>query len=86
VIVILLTIYDLFIWIYRLFFRREAHLQGRLNVMNQELAQKWPIKDSCSDHMNEEENERMMKGIHHFITHLKYPMLNRNLQFLRRTF
>ncbi len=85
-IVILLTIYDLFIWIYRLFFRREAHLQGRLNVMNQELAQKWPFKNSCSDHIKEEEKERLLKGIQNFITHLKYPMLNRNLQFLRCTF
>jgi hypothetical protein len=86
VIVILLTIYDLFIWINRLFFRREDHLEGRLNVMNRDLAKKWPVGDLCSDHMNAEENERMMKGIQHFITHLKYPMLNRNLQFLRRTF
>ncbi|CAF0883770.1 unnamed protein product [Rotaria sordida] len=61
VIVIFFTIYDFFIWIYRLFFRREIHLIGRLKVMNRELAQKWPFADSCANHINEEENEHMMK-------------------------
>ena len=60
--VILLTLYDLFIWIYRLFFRREGHLKGRLKVMDRELAQKWPYNDACIDHINAEENEHMMKG------------------------
>ncbi|CAF3413793.1 unnamed protein product [Rotaria sp. Silwood1] len=61
VIVIFFTIYDFFIWIYRLFFRREIHLIGRLKVMNRELAQKWPFDDSCANHINEEENEHVMK-------------------------
>ncbi len=61
-IVIICTVYDLFIWVYRLFFRREAYLRGRLKVMNRELADKWPFNDPCSGHMNEEENEHMMKG------------------------
>ncbi len=59
---ILLTVYDLFIWVYRLFFRREIYLQGRLQVMKQELAQKWPFNDPCLGHINEEENEYLMKG------------------------
>ncbi len=59
---ILLTVYDLFIWIYRLFFRREIHLQGRLKVMKRELKEQWPYNDLCLNHINEEENEHLMKG------------------------
>lgn len=62
-IVIFFTVYDLFIWIYRLFFRREIYLQGRLKVMNRELKQKWPFMNLCSQHMNAEENEYMLSGI-----------------------
>ncbi|CAF3234642.1 unnamed protein product [Rotaria socialis] len=61
VIVIFFTIYDLLVWIYRLFFRREIYLRGRLKVMNPELAQKWPYKASCANHINEEENEHLIK-------------------------
>ncbi|CAF0991758.1 unnamed protein product [Rotaria magnacalcarata] len=61
VVVILFTIYDLLIWTYRLFLRREVYLIGRLKIMNRELAQKWPYKDSCANHINEEENEHMIK-------------------------
>ncbi len=61
-IVIIFTIYDLFIWIYRLFFRREVNLQGRLKMMNRSASLKWPYNDRCFDHINEEENERIMKG------------------------
>ncbi|CAF1001131.1 unnamed protein product [Adineta steineri] len=61
IIVILLTAYDLFIWLYRLLCRREVYLVGRLKVMNRETTQKWPFKDLCSDHINEEENEHLMR-------------------------
>jgi hypothetical protein len=57
-----LTVYDLFIWIYRLFFRREIYLQGRLKVMQRELREQWPYNDPCLSHINEEENEHLMKG------------------------
>lgn len=61
-IVIVLTIYDLLIWIYRLFFRRITYLESRLKVIDPELAQKWPFKDSCIEHINEVENELLMRG------------------------
>ncbi|CAF0782868.1 unnamed protein product [Adineta ricciae] len=60
VIVIILTIYDLCIWIYRLFFRREVYLESRLKVIDWEIAQKWPYKDACIDHINAAENEHLM--------------------------
>ena len=59
---ILLTVYDLCIWIFRLFFRRKLYLEGRLEVLPPEIGQKWPFKGLCSDHINSEENEHMMKG------------------------
>ena len=71
---IILTVYDLFIWIYRLFFRREIHLQGRLKVMKRELREKWPYNDPCFNHINEAENEHLMKGrIDSFVINAKVP-------------
>lgn len=61
-IVIFFTIYDMLIWLYRVFVRRERYLTERLKVMNRELACKWPYKSLCLDHMNVEENEHLMKG------------------------
>ena len=29
--------------------------------MRRELAQKWPFDDPCASHINEEENERIMR-------------------------
>jgi hypothetical protein len=31
--------------------------------MNRELGEKWPFNNSCSDHINEEENEHLMRGM-----------------------
>jgi hypothetical protein len=31
--------------------------------MERGLAQKWPFDNLCASHINEEENERLMKGI-----------------------
>ncbi|CAF3581906.1 unnamed protein product [Rotaria sp. Silwood1] len=61
VFVIILTIYDLFIWIYRLFFRRETHLQERLKIMDYELTKTWPFNDLCGEHINREDNEHIMR-------------------------
>ncbi len=60
--VIILTIYDLFIWIYRLFFRRVSYLQERLKVMEYELTKKYPFNDSCANHVNVKDNEHVMRG------------------------
>lgn len=62
VFVFLLTIYDLCIWIFRLFFRRETYLQERLKVMDYVLTKKWPFNDSCSQYVNVKDNEHMMRG------------------------
>jgi hypothetical protein len=58
----MLTVYDLFIWIYRLFFRREMYLQERLKVMEYELTKQWPFFNSCRLHVNVRDNEHMMRG------------------------
>lgn len=44
--------------------------------MNRVLAQKWPFDDSCSDHINEEENERLMRGRDHFYSKFTSCILN----------
>jgi hypothetical protein len=31
--------------------------------MDRELKEQWPFDDSCISHINEEENEHLMKGI-----------------------
>jgi hypothetical protein len=62
VFVIILTIYDLFIWIFRLFFRRESYLEERLKVMEYELTRKYPFNDTCANHVNIKDNEHMMRG------------------------
>ena len=61
VFVILLTLYDLGIWIYRLFFRRKSYIEGRLKVMDYEITQKWPFNDSCRSHMNIEDNDLLIR-------------------------
>ncbi|UJR28448.1 hypothetical protein I4U23_009688 [Adineta vaga] len=61
VFVIFLTMYDLFIWIYRLFFRRIVYLEGRLKVMDYELIRKWPFKSPCADHMSKNDNDYLLK-------------------------
>ncbi|CAF0770459.1 unnamed protein product [Adineta steineri] len=61
VFVIILTIYDLCMWIFRLFFRRDSYLEGRLKVMDYELTQKWPFNDFCVNHVNVEDMERIRR-------------------------
>ncbi|CAF0852886.1 unnamed protein product [Adineta ricciae] len=61
VFVIILTLYDLGIWIYRLFFRRKSYIEGRLKVMDYEITQKWPFNDSCRSHMNIEDNDLLIR-------------------------
>ncbi|CAF1264985.1 unnamed protein product [Rotaria magnacalcarata] len=63
VFVIILTIYDLFIWIYRLFFRRETYIEERLKVMDYIDSQSWPFKNSCGRHVNKKDNEHVMRVI-----------------------
>ncbi|CAF2579098.1 unnamed protein product [Rotaria sp. Silwood2] len=61
VFVIILTIYDLFIWVYRLFFRRDTYLQERLKIMDYEITAIWPFNDLCREHINKEDNEQIMR-------------------------
>ncbi|CAF3331295.1 unnamed protein product [Rotaria socialis] len=63
VFVIILTIYDLFIWIYRLFFRRETYLEERLKVMDYKISQAWPFNNPCGKHVNKKDNEHVMRVI-----------------------
>jgi len=57
VFVILLTLYDLFIWIFRLFFRRESYLKERLKVMEYELTKQYPFNDSCANYVVQQDQE-----------------------------
>lgn len=52
VFVIFLTLYDTFIWVYRLIFRRESYLLERLKAMDYDLTQKWPFENACRDHVS----------------------------------
>lgn len=58
--------YDLFIWIFRVFFRREGYLHERLKVMARELHKRWPYPDTCLSHISEEEKERLRKSTFEF--------------------
>lgn len=88
-----MTIYDLCIWIFRLFFRRESYLEERLKVMEYELTQKWPFYDSCKDHVSLkdlEHIERSMKSIQNkdvlyvfFFLKFKVEMKHRQQQAMK---
>jgi hypothetical protein len=54
IIVILCTVYDSFVWIYRLFFRRELFLRERLKVLQRDIAEKWPFDNMCQHHRHEQ--------------------------------
>ena len=60
--VIFLSIYDLCIWTYRLFFRRIPYLEERLKAMDYELIRKYPFFNPCYDHVNQKDNEHLIKG------------------------
>lgn len=59
---IILSVYDLCIWVYRLFFRRIPYLQERLKAMDYELIRQYPFFDPCGDHINKKDNEHLKKG------------------------
>jgi hypothetical protein len=60
--VIFVTVYDLAIWVFRLFLRREKYLQERLNVIDYELRMKYPSGDTCKNHVDEEEQKVIRRG------------------------
>lgn len=62
-IVIICTVYDLFIWLYRLFVRRQLYLRERLKVLPTETRRKWPFDDLCKNHMSKSEKEHKKKGL-----------------------
>lgn len=72
-----MSIYDASIWIFRSFFRREGYLKERLKVMKRDLRMQWPFQDSCFSHINEAENERLMKG-----NQLGYFFFNETIAFI----